>query len=172
MREIELTVIFDIDQDSELLRWTFTADGQPITGKGVETGLLSFQMNDRLSVSVVAESTTAPLDSIHIDGCHFITMPRAFTKRENPARAGEFPEPSPFNEYGAVISLGSGECVGHGETLVKQWQPDVPLQCDNVGRWELSFVLTTTIVRNNGGVTEREQRVFAFDPEVEVDVGN
>lgn len=171
MRNVLLTVTFDIDQDTQLLRWAFTADGKPISGQGVETGLLAFQKDDRLSVTVIAQSETE-LDSVHIDGCHFITLPRAFTKRENPERAGEFPEPSPFNEYGAVIDLGSGECLGHSPTFVKQWQPDVPLQCDNVGRWELSFVLTTTITKKNGGLLEREQRVFAFDPEVEVGNGN
>lgn len=170
MRDVQLTVTFDIDQDSQLLRWAFTADGKPISGQGVETGLLAFQLDDRLSVTVIATSEN-DLNSVYIDGCHFITIPRAFTKRENPERAGEFPEPSPFNEYGAVINLGSGECQGHSPTMVKQWQPTLPLQCDNIGRWELSFVLTTTITRENGGLSEREQRVFAFDPEVEVGNG-
>jgi hypothetical protein len=171
MRNVLLTVTFDIDQDSQLLSWAFEADGKPITGQGVETGLLAFQKDDKLSVTVIATSEKDPLGSIHIDGCHLITIPRAFTKRENPQRAGEFPEPSPFNEYGAVVNLGSGECEGHGTTLVKQWQPDVPMQCDNIGRWEMSFVLTTTINRSQGGVILPEQRVFAFDPEFEVGNG-
>lgn len=172
MRDVLLTVTFDIDQDSQLLRWAFTADGEPITGQGVETGLLAFKIDDKLSVNVIATSDKETLESVHIDGCHFITLPRAFTKRENPKRAGEFPEPSPFNEYGAVIDLGNGKCQGHSPTTVKQWQPDVPLQCDNLGRWELSFILTTTITRKNGDLLSREQRVFAFDPEVEVGDGN
>lgn len=171
-RNVQLTVTFDVDQDTQLLRWVFTADGEPISGQGVETGLLAFKIDDKLSINVIATSDKVPLDSVHIDGCHFVTMPRAFTKRENPERAGEFPEPSPFNEYGAVIDLGNGECQGHGQTLVKQWQSEIPLQCDNVGRWELSFILTTTITRKNGDLVAREQRVFAFDPEVEVDNGN
>lgn len=171
MRNVLLTVTFDIDQDSQLLRWAFTVDGKPISGQGVETGLLAFQKDDRLSVTVIATSEKDPLSSVHIDDCHFITIPRSFTKRENPERAGEFPEPSPFNEYGAVIDLGSGECEGYGQTTVKQWQPDVPLTCDNIGRWELSFVLTTTITRSQGGLMPREQRVFAFDPELEVGNG-
>ena len=171
MRDISLTVIFDIDQDSQLLQWAFTADGQPISGQGIETGLLAFQLEDRLSVTVVAKSEQGSLDSVHIDGCHFISIPRPFSKRENPERAGEFPEPSPFNDYGAVIDLGSGECEGYGETAVKQWTPDLALQCDNIGRWELSFVMTTTITRNQGGLAPREQRVFGFDPELEVSAG-
>jgi hypothetical protein len=170
MRNVVLTVTFDIDQDTQLLSWAFTADGKPISGQGVETGLLAFQKDDQLSVAVIATSE-APLGSVHIDGCHMITMPLAFTKRENPERAGEFPEPSPFNEYGAVIDLGSGECEGHGETTAKRWQPQVPMQCDNIGRWEMSFVLTTTITRTQGGLAQREQRVFAFDPEFEVGNG-
>lgn len=171
MRNVVLTVTFDIDQDSQLLRWIFTADGQPISGQGVETGLLAFQLDDRLSVNVVAESAQGQLGDVRIDGCHFITIPRAFTKRENPERAGEFPEPSPFNDFGAVISLGSGECSGHEPTTAKQWSPDLSLQCDNIGRWELSMVLTTTIARNSGGLVTQEQRVFGFDPECEVGNG-
>lgn len=172
MRDVVLSVTFDINQNTELLRWAFTADGKPISGEGVETGLLAFQKDDRLSVTVTATSDTDPLESVHIDGCHFITMPLAFTKRESPDRAGEFPEPSPFNEYGAVIDLGSGACEGYGQTTVKQWQPDIPLQCDNTGRWELSFVMTTTITRRQGSLLVPEQRVFAFDPELEVSNGN
>lgn len=170
MRNVLLTVTFDIDQDSQLLSWAFSADGKPISGQGVETGLLAFQKDDQLSVTVIATSETA-LGSVRIDGCHMITIPRAFTKRENPERAGEFPEPSPFNEYGAVIDLGNGECEGHGQTTAKQWQPDVPLTCDNIGRWEMSFVLTTTITRTEGGLAPCEQRVFLFDPEFEVGNG-
>lgn len=172
MRNVVLTVTFDIDQDSQLLSWVFTADGKPITGQGLETGLLAFEKDDQLRVTVIATSDNDPLSTVHIDGCHFITIPRVFSKRENPERAGEFPEPSPFNEYGAVIDLGSGECTGHAPTTAKQWQPDVLLTCDNIGRWELSLVLTTTITRNQGGLAAREQRVFAFDPEVEVGNGN
>jgi hypothetical protein len=171
MRNVLLTAIFDIDQDSQLLSWAFTVDGKPISGQGVETGLLAFQKDDKLSVTVIATSEQDPLGSVHIDGCHLITIPRAFTKRENPERAGEFPEPSPFNEYGAVVDLGSGECEGFGKTTAKQWQSNVPMQCDNIGRWEMSFVITTTIVRNQGGLATSEQRVFAFDPEFEVGNG-
>ncbi|WP_228896149.1 hypothetical protein [Pseudoduganella aquatica] len=172
MRDVILNVTFDIDQDTQLLRWNFEADGKPIAGQGVETGLLAFQLADKLSVNVIAECKSSEYTAdVHIDGCHFITIPRAFTKRENPERAGEFPEASPFNDYGAVISLGSGDCVGHPPTTVKLWQPDLPMQCDNLGRWELSMVLTTTITRNQGGLTHREQRVFAFDPECEVGMG-
>lgn len=172
MRDVLLTATFDVDQDSQLLSWNFTVDGKPITGQGKETGLLAFQKDDRLSIAVIAESDTIPLGTVTIDGCHLITIPRVFSKRENPERAGEFPEPSPFNEYGAVIDLGRGECLGHGETLAKQWQPDLLLTCDNVGRWELSFVLTTTISQNQGGLISSEQRVFTFDPELEVGNGN
>jgi hypothetical protein len=171
MRDVILTVTFDIDQDSQLLRWAFTADGKPISGQGVETGLLAFKLKDTLKVVVNAECSDGPMADVHIDGCHFITIPRAFTKRENPERAGEFPDASPFNEYGAVISLGSGDCTAHVPTSVKQWTSDVPLQCDNLGRWELSMVLTTTIIRTNGGLRASEQRVFAFDPECEVGSG-
>jgi hypothetical protein len=171
MRNILLTVTFNIDQDTQLLRWAFTADGKPISGDGVETGLLAFQKDDLVNVLVVAKSDDGPLNKVQIDGCHFITMPLAFTKRENPELAGEFPEPSPFNNYGAVIDLGSGECTGYGKTTVKQWQPDLQLQCDNIGRWELSFVLSTTITRANGELLESERRVFAFDPELEVGSG-
>lgn len=169
MREVILTVTFNIDQDTQLLRWVFTADGKPISGQGVETGLLAFQLKDTLSVIVNAECSDSA--EVHIDGCHFITIPRPFTKRENPERAGEFPDASPFNEYGAVIALGSGECTGHVPAAVKQWTSDVPLQCDNLGRWELSMVLTTTITRSIAGQRTSEQRVFAFDPECEVGSG-
>ena len=168
MREVLLTATFDIDQDSQLLRWSFLADGQPISGDGVETGLLAFKMNDTLSVQVIANSKNRTLKQVDINSCHFITTPLAFTKRENPERAGEFPEPSPFGDQYAVIDLGNGTCENNAELTQGTWRSKMPLQCDNLGRWELSFVITTNIVYSTGKV---ERRVFEFDPECEVGGG-
>jgi hypothetical protein len=168
MREVILTATFDIDQDSQLLRWSFLADGKPISGDGVETGLLAFQVNDSLNVRVVANSKNRTLRQVDINSCHIITTPLAFTKREDPDRAGEFPDPSPFGDEYAVIDLGYGTCENDAELAKGIWNAKLPLQCDNTGRWELSFIITVTIAYSSGHV---ERRVFEFDPECEVGAG-
>jgi len=168
MRDVILTATFDIDQDSQLLRWAFTVDGKPISGDGVETGLLAFALNDQLTVKVLAKSKNRTLEQVAINSCHLVTTPLAFTKRENPDRAGEFPEPSPFGDQYAVVNLGSGICESVSESSAALWQSDLRLCCDNLGRWELSFIITTNIVHTDGMV---ERRVFEFDPECEVGPG-
>ncbi|WP_377700831.1 hypothetical protein [Pseudoduganella sp. UC29_71] len=167
MRDVILTATFDIDQDSQLLRWSFTADGKPISGQGVETGLLAFKLGDNLTVVVQARSEFGRLKQVDIQSCNLITMPRAFTKRENPERAGEFPEPSPFGDQYAVVDLGNGICDASGASSAI-WHAPRELTCDNLGRWELSFIITTNIIYTDGEV---ERRVFAFDPECDVGTG-
>lgn len=169
MRDISLTVIFDIDQDSQLLQWAFTANGEPISGKGVETGLLAFERNDILTIQAFANSQDGGLKQVIIEDCHIITTPRAFTARENPARAGQFPQPSPFGQNGAVISLGQGAFVGSNTQA--EWQPGIQLECTEQGRWEMSFVMTTAISRTSDTPEGVERRVFGFDPELEVGAG-
>jgi hypothetical protein len=169
MRKVVLTVTFDIDQDSQLLQWAFTADGKPITGQGVETGLLAFECKDQLSLVVVANSKKETLNQVTIEGCHLITTPRAFTKRQNPERAGEFAEPSPFGPCGAVVAFGTGTIEGSGTQAT--WQPDVSFDCSHLGRWEMSFIMTTSISRTDDASGSPERRVFGFDPECEVGMG-
>ena len=164
MRNVILAATFDIDQDSQLLRWSFTADGKPISGQGVETGLLAFKLGDKLNVVVQAQSEFGVLKQVDIQSCTLVSIPRAFTKRENPERAGEFPEPSPFGDQYAVVDLSNGICENIS-THLAIWNSPRTLTCDNLGRWELSFVITTNIVHTDGEV---ERRVFAFDPECDV----
>jgi hypothetical protein len=171
MREVVLTTTFDIDQDSQLLQWSFTVDGEPITGTGVETGLLAFKREDKVSVVMIATSKKAHIAQVTIDDCNMITTPRAFTLRENPELAGQFPTPSPFGSNSAVISYGKGVCQGSSEVAV--WQPTLTLECTNLGRWDLSFIITTSIRRTtSAGVEGIERRVFGFDPECEVGSGS
>jgi hypothetical protein len=169
MRDVTLTVVFDIDQDSQLLQWAFTADGKPITGQGVETGLLAFQCGDKISLVAHAKSKNGVLKQVQIQDCQVVTTPRAFTKRENPERAGEFAEPSPFSDQYAVVSFGNG--IAEGNNSEAKWQSDVVMQCTNEGRWEMSLIMTTAISRSGATVEAAERRVFGFDPELEVGVG-
>ena len=169
MRNIILTVIFDIDQDSQLLQWAFTADGEPISGDGVETGLLAFKCHDKITLVAHAKSKKGDLRQVRIEDCHIITTPRAFTLRENPKRAGEFADPSPFSRHNAVVSFGKG--IIEGSDKDAKWQSDVTLECTNKGRWDMSLIMTTSITRCGDAVELPERRVFGFDPECEVGSG-
>ncbi|CAN7413193.1 hypothetical protein LJR289_002549 [Pseudoduganella sp. LjRoot289] len=169
MRNVTLTVTFDIDQDSQLLQWGFEADGKPLTGEGVETGLLAFKRQDKIELVVQAKSKNNNLKQVKIEDCYMITTPRAFTARENPEHAGEFPEPSPFGDHSAVVSFGQGTIEG---TVSKaQWQSDVIPECTNLGRWDMSLIMTTAISRTGDSACHPERRVFGFDPECEVGSG-
>lgn len=168
-RVVLLTVTFDIDQDSQLLQWSFTANGEPITGSGVETGLLAFQLQDKVSLRVIAKSGKKQLEQVEIQDCRLISAPRAFTVRQNPERAGQFAAPSPFALQNAVVSFGQGTCVGSGSEAV--WASDVTFECSNQGRWDLSFIMTTAISRSGEQDSQPERRVFLFDPEGEVGSG-
>jgi hypothetical protein len=169
MRDIILTVVFDIDQDSQLLKWAFTADGQPISGDGVETGLLAFQQQDKISLVVHAKSKKGVLKQVEIQDCQMITSPLAITKREDPTRAGEFPAPSPFGAEAAVVSFGIG--IAEGSSTKAVWESGVVMECTNKGRWEMSLVMTTSISRTGDTPIAVERRVFSFDPELEVGTG-
>jgi hypothetical protein len=168
-REVVLTVTFDINQDSQLLQWVFTANGEPITGQGVETGLLAFKHYDKITLVAVANSAKGDLQQIEIEDCHMITTPRAFTVRENPKKAGEFAEPSPFGHHSAVVSFGKGTIKG--SSTQAQWNPDKQLDCTHLGRWDMSLIITAAITRTGDTTGCPERRVFAFDPECEVGTG-
>lgn len=167
--EVILTVTFDIDQDSQLLQWSFTVDGEPISGNGIETGLLAFVKEDTLKVVAIAKSENSKLSHITINDCYIITTPRTITRREDVDKAGTFAPPSPFTRENAVVNFGTGEFTGNNEQAV--WQPELVLDCTNLGRWELSFIMTATIHRVGDMLGQAERRVFGFDPECEVGSG-
>ncbi|KQV84589.1 hypothetical protein ASD15_05215 [Massilia sp. Root351] len=167
--DVVLTVIFDIDQDSQLLQWSFTIDGEPISGKGVETGLLAFVTGDTLKLVAIAKSKNGKLNRVTIDDCFIITTPRVITRREDMENAGQFAPPSPFARQNAVVNFGTGAFEGSNEEAV--WVPPVQFDCSNLGRWELSFIMTTTIHRTGDMLGHEERRVFGFDPECEVGPG-
>eukprot|EP01034_Spumella_vulgaris_P024017 gene24016-biopygen20801 len=167
--KVILYITFDIDQDSQLLNWSFTLNGKPITGDGVETGLLAFVKGDTLQVNATAKSQNGNLAQISINDCYIITVPRVITRREDPEQAGQFAPPSPFSRENAVVNLGTGSFEGNNMEAI--WRCEVPLECTNQGRWELSFIMTTTIDRIGDKLGQGERRVFDFDPECEVGGG-
>lgn len=169
-----LMVSFDINQESEKLNWAFLdSEHQPLEkSKGVETGLFVFEAGETMRLNVVANSYLEELVGVHIIDCHLVNRPILYSRRLTPHVAGEYPYPSPFfdpaeplNGQGATSSFGHGEA--HGGPMKMLWDSDVELIYRNMGRWQMSFIMTVAIERANG----LEYRVFSFDPEAQVGSG-
>lgn len=170
---VALIVRFDINQSSTQLAWQFLRNGLPIPDPdNAQTGLLSLDQNETVSVTVKAMSDDAELLGISILDCHVMTRPMLYSRRLHPEFAGEFPLPSPFFDIsvptmgmGANTNLGGGAALG--DSSAKLWQSAVPLVCLNLGHWDTSFMVTVAIERPTG----MDYRVFTFDPETQVGNG-
>jgi len=169
-----LMVSFDINQESEKLNWAFLdSEHQPLEkSKGVETGLFVFEAGETMRLNVVANSYLEELVGVHIIDCHLVNRPILYSRRLTPHVAGEYPYPSPFfdpaeplNGQGATSSFGHG--AARGGPMKMAWDSDVELIYRNMGRWQMSFIMTVAIERANG----LEYRVFSFDPEAQVGSG-
>lgn len=170
-----LRVSFDINQESEKLDWSFLdAEHQPLhPSTGVETGLFVFEAGDQMRLNVVANSYNEELKAVHIIDCHLINRPILYSQRVSPALAGRYPYPSPFFDparpldgQGATADFGHGQA--RGGPLKMSWDSEVELIYRNMGRWQMSFIITVAIERGDG----LEYRVFSFDPEGQVNNGS
>ncbi|HEY5798920.1 MAG TPA: hypothetical protein VIT92_01795 [Burkholderiaceae bacterium] len=171
MAKIVLAVNFDIDQESELLDWSFNEEGQQIVPQtqGLETGMLQLKKGDVLVAQITANSYKDALSAFEVIDCALINRPilNAWTLPQ----PGTYPPPSPYfdpaledtggvssmlpMQYGAA-SKAQQSCTGRSLTVT------------DIGRWETAFVVTVAITRTDG---TRSNRVFAFDPETYVGTG-
>ena len=172
---------FDIDQIGGTLEWRFTrkdGNGNPIKGK--YAGGIYFTVGEEMRVRVRAGSSTA-LTSFKVLDCALITCPQIVEIA--PKRKAKFAPPSPFistespniEVIGASINL-PGEDFKFAETpppepgyseIALQWDKHLTVG-ETEGRWEISFVLTVQVERENGPPSVR---VLCFDPEGEVGSG-
>jgi len=167
---------FDIDQLGQTLEWRFSrTDGQGNPVKGRYAGGVYFTVGEQVKVRVRAGSYSQ-FKGFKVLDCTLITLPQLV--QVGPGMPTRFAPPSPFvstkmiEVTGASVSLPPQQFVDgpvhpldpQYNEFARDWNSSLTVGSET-GRWEIAFVLTVEIVRQDGTT---EQRAFSFDPEGEV----
>lgn len=183
---------FDIDQTGETLEWRFSrtdGDGNPIEGR--YAGGVYFTVGEKMFIRVKAGSKVkpdkkTPFQSFEVLDCCLISRPQIC--QSGPDVPIRYALPSPFvagtppGEIGTNLeAMGASINLAANKFKAREAKPHDPdyYQVTQVwddhltvggalGRWELSFVITVSIMRTDG---TSYPRVFCFDPEGEVGTG-
>lgn len=170
-----LEVTFDIDQTSDQLGWHFwRADGHADPRQGKDKGIINFTAGETFYVGLKGGSKQ-PFKGFRIIDCSIITKP--FVYICGPDIDTVYAPPSPFTSdatMGAVVNLPATQfqpaeagALEHYYVKAQNWSGFLTVG-QFEARWELSFVVTVEITRDNGS---KVLRVFSFDPEGEVTNG-
>jgi hypothetical protein len=177
-----LTVGFDVEQLTSLLHyklersWPQSAprsapdpDPDPEPRDGLYADSLHFGPGEQLSLELIGYGGGDVVGIEVVDAC-FVTRPKVLTRSAE--FRTQFSRPSMFDQgTRATMPLSldfSSDTLPYGESGSRtrlRWNDTLGIT-DTAGIWEVSFVLTVSVLRRDALTSEF--RVFSFDPESEV----
>jgi len=175
---VTLRVSFDAEQISSRLNWVFIPESRP--DFGTHAGSILLDHGEVLSVEVVGSGLVKPggFSGFELIECCLFTRPQVVQLGGSVRTA--FAPPSPFvgvkgacYTYSGKTRPGPAPAALPGAT--EQWLTVVETLSDQLtvgdsdGRWEMSFLLTVSLLWHDAPST---RRVFYFDPESEVGDGS